>query len=105
MTILNQEPKSMNVDEFVFHSNFEPNEYVLYVNNVKSQLSEQEFENYYKQNIDNFFHIWKRNIFNLVYERIQMPLEDLPDFPYRSSFEEGGIEPLDMARYILENIP
>ena len=84
--------------------NFDPIEYQRLVNTSKINRTEEQFEQYYYENINSFFEVWRRNISNLVFQEIGISLEDLPDFHYRSSFEEH-VAAESMARHILDNIP
>lgn len=88
----------------VYNADFVPLEYENYLQQVKVNFNDQQFENFVDQNQNLLFGIWKRNIYNLVFQQVQIHLDDLPDFTYRSSFEES-IMPSQMAQYILDNIP
>ena len=88
----------------ILEGNFNPMEYIQYLNAFMGNMTEEEFDIYFHENSDQFFQVWKKNIWNLVYSQIQMPLEDLPDFPYRIMFDEGMTTPSQMFQHIMENI-
>ena len=88
----------------VFNADFEPLEYENYVNQVRNNCNDEQFEIFIEENQSTLFGVWKRNVFNLVYRQVEIHLDDLPDFTYRTCFEEN-VTPSQMAQHILENIP
>ena len=88
-----------------FNANFDPDEYVKFINETKGNMTEEGYEDFFINNVHNLFLLWRRNVWNLVYSHVQLALEDLPDFSYRITFYEGGITPQDMANHIIQNIP
>lgn len=90
--------------EVVNQPNFDPIEYQRLVNTSRINRTEEQFEQYFYENINHFFEIWKNNISNLVFQSVGIHLLDLPDFHYRSSFEES-VSVESMTQHILGNIP
>ena len=52
---------------------------------------------------DSQFTVWKQRIDNYVFDRIGHHLDDLPDQPYRSWFEQGFLKPLHISHIVLGN--
>lgn len=88
----------------VFNPNFDPQEYEGFLNQQKDNQTEEQFENFCLANREQLFGMWKRNIYNIVFNQIQISLDDLPDFTYRMSFDES-VMPGQMAQHILDNVP
>ena len=88
----------------VYNQGFEPLEYQNYIQEKRTNLSEEQFDVFFQEYNHTLFGMWKRNVFNLVYQACQIHLDDLPDFPYRMNFDES-ITPHQMAQHILDNIP
>jgi len=98
--------KNRNIQKYVNEllENFNEHTYINYCNVKKNGLSDIQFDQYYHSNINNFFEVWRGNVAFLVYEQIQMLLDDIPDFPYYDCFVEKT-SPQDMAQNILNNLP
>ena len=45
---------------------------------------------------------WMTEVENHVYDKLEISIDELPDEPYRSSFEDG-MKAQDMARIVLRN--
>lgn len=88
----------------IYNPDFEGLEYQNYIENTKNSCSEEQFDTFFQENAQQLFGMWKRNVFNLVFQACQIHLDDLPDFPYRMNFDEN-VMPHQMAQYILDNIP
>lgn len=100
MVQINANPLSNHV----YNQGFEPQEYQNYIQEQRTNLNDEQFEIYFQENVQAFFGMWKRNVFNLVFQACQIHLDDLPDFPYRMNFDES-ITPHQMSQHILDNIP
>ena len=109
-----QEQKQQPVDQVVnrnrkigrfLKGDFNPIEYAQYLIAFQTNMTKEKFDVYFHENSDQFFQVWRKNIWNLVYNQIEMPLEDLPDFDYRIIFDEGMTNPSQMTEYIIKNIP
>ena len=100
MVQINANPLS----NYEYNQGFEPMEYQNYIQGQRANLTVEQFESFFQQNNREFFGMWKRNIFNLVYQRCQIHLDDMPDFSYRMNFDDH-VQPHQMAQHILDNIP
>jgi hypothetical protein len=102
--VFNIQPVQNPIHGHVFNANFNPLEYEEYLEQQKINRTEEQFEEFCFSERVQLFGIWKRNIYNIVFGEIHISLDDLPDYPYRISFDEGFI-PGQMARHIIDNVP
>ena len=77
--------------------------YLTLFNNYVEMSRDQKSTKSVKPQTSHAFHSWKERIHEIVYEKIELYLDDLPDVDYRIMFSNGK-DPTVVANEILKEV-